>query len=114
MRRATKPDAEEVVLRSHQSIHLVALLTLLGVALGCQSLDLQIDDRDQFTPSGQISYEIWPGVDQRRSGTLLDLVTGSSGGDPWNAVTARTSVVQPTISIDLRMTWNQPRSIASS
>jgi hypothetical protein len=87
-------------LPARQTIHTLALVTLLAVALGCESMDLQIDDRDQFTPSGRISYEIWPGIDQRRSGTLLDLVTGSSGGDPGKAVTVRSAGVKPTISID--------------
>ena len=85
----------EVPLPFRQSIHVLARVTLLGVAFGCQNMDLTIDDRDRFTPSGRISYEIWPGNDQRRSGTLLDLVTGSSG-----QVTARSAGIQPTISID--------------
>lgn len=85
---------------SRRSIHILAHVTLLGVALGCQSMDLEVDDRDRFTPSGRISYEIWPGIDQRRSGTLLDLVTGSSGGDQGKAVTARSAGIKPTISIE--------------
>ena len=85
---------------SHRSIRILALGTLSAVALGCQTMDLEIDDRDRFTPSGRVSYEIWPGIDKRRSGTLLDLVTGSSGGDPGQAVTVRSAGIKPTISID--------------
>jgi opacity protein-like surface antigen len=72
----------------------------MGVALGCQTnTDLRIDGNDQFTPSGQISYEFYPGVAQRRSGTLLDLVTGSAE-DPMEAIKTRTSPVQGTIAIE--------------
>jgi hypothetical protein len=87
--------AKEFLLPFHRSIHVLALVTLLEVALGCQSMDLRIDDRDQFTPSGRISYEFWPGIDRRRSGTLLDLVRGSSG-----TVTARSAGVKPTIAVE--------------
>jgi len=100
MRESAKPTAQEVLVPSRRSIRILALVTLSGVALGCETMDLQIDDRDRFTPSGRISYEIWPGIDKRRSGTLLDLVTGSSGGDPGQAVTARSAGIKPTISID--------------
>jgi hypothetical protein len=100
VRESAKRSAQEVLLASRLSIHILALVTLLGVALGCQSMDLELDDGDRFTPSGRISYEIWPGIDQRRSGTLLDLVTGSSAGDPGKAVTARSAGIKPTISID--------------
>jgi hypothetical protein len=87
-------------LPARRSLQTLAFVTLLGVALGCQNMDLRIDDRDQLTPSGQISYEIWPGNDQRRSGALLDLMTGSPPGDPAKAEPAERDVVQPTISID--------------
>ena len=81
---------------SPRSISLVAAMTPLGVALGCTTMDLRIDDNDEVTPGGRISYEIYPGVDKRRSGTLLDLVTGS----PTGAVTAQSAGIHPTISID--------------
>ena len=77
------------------SISILALATPLFVALGCTTMDLRIDDNDQFTSSGRISYEIYPGNDRRRSGNLFELVTGSSNG-----VTAKSAGVKGTISID--------------
>ena len=79
----------------------LTLLLPLAVALGCTTtVDLKIDDNDRFTPSGRVSYEIWPGNDTRRHGTLLDLVWPSSSSDPAQAVTVRNSGIRPTISID--------------
>ncbi|HVN36707.1 MAG TPA: hypothetical protein VMW19_00870 [Myxococcota bacterium] len=83
-------------MHSLRSISLFAVLTPLGVALGCTTMELRIDDDDEVTPGGRISYEIYPGIDERRSGTLLDLATGS----PASAVTAQSAGIHPTISID--------------
>ena len=87
---------------SLRSIPLVAVLTPLSVALGCTTMDLKIDDNDEITPGGRISYEIYPGIAKRRGGTLLDLVTGSSAGAQaqGNPVTAQSAGITPTISID--------------
>jgi opacity protein-like surface antigen len=85
---------------SLRSIPLLAIMTPLGVALGCTTMDLKIDDNDAVTPGGRISYEIYPGADRRRSGALLDLVTGSAAGAQGNAVTAQSAGIAPTISID--------------
>ena len=75
-------------------IHLPALLALAGVALGCRTVDLKINNDDRFTPSVRGSYEVYPGIDKRRSGTLLDLVRGSS-----STVTARSAGVTGTFAI---------------
>jgi hypothetical protein len=86
---------------SRRAISILALMTPLGVALGCTTMDLRIDDNDQFTPSGRISYEIYPGIDRRRSGNLFELVTGSSAAAPGTSpVTAKSAGVKGTISID--------------
>ncbi|HXK26009.1 MAG TPA: hypothetical protein VMS55_25300 [Myxococcota bacterium] len=85
---------------SRRAIPILALMTPFGVALGCTTMELKIDDNDEVTPGGRISYEIYPGIDRRRSGTLLDLVTGSSAGAQGNAVTAQSAGIAPTISID--------------
>lgn len=82
------------------SILMLTCVTPLCVALGCRTMDLRMDDDDQFTPSGRISYEIYPGIDRRRSGTLLDLITGSPAEGQANAVTAKSAGIKPTISID--------------
>jgi hypothetical protein len=87
-------------MRSRQAIFILALVTPFGVALGCTTMELEIDDNDQVTPGGRISYEIYPGIDRRRSGTLLELATGSSAGAQGNTVTAQSAGVTPTISID--------------
>ena len=85
---------------ARRSIPILALMTPFGVALGCTTMDLEIDDNDQFTPSGRISYEFYPGVDQRRSGALLDLVTGSPAAGQSDAVTAQSAGIKPTIAIE--------------
>ena len=82
------------------SILVLAYATPLCVALGCRTMDLRLDDDSQFTPGGRISYEIYPGIDRRRSGTLLDLITGSPAAGQANAVTAKSAGIKPTISID--------------
>lgn len=79
-----------------RSIRILALLTPVGVALGCVNMQLKLDDNDQFTPSGRISYEFYPGNAQRRSGSALDLVTGSGG----TAAPVQSFGVQPTIAIE--------------
>jgi hypothetical protein len=84
---------------ARRSIPILVLVTPLGVALGCLNMDLEIEDNDQFTPSGRISYEIYPGIDQRRGGSLLELATGSPP-TPGSAATARSAGITPTIAID--------------
>lgn len=81
-----------------RSLCILALVTLSGVALGCVSTEIHVTDTDQLTPSGRISYEIWPGIEKRRSGTVLDLVTGKS-----TDVTMKSTDITPTISIDGEM-----------
>jgi hypothetical protein len=84
-----------------RSSTLLALLTPLGVVTGCISnMDLSLDDNDQFTSSGRITYEIYPGNARRRAGNLFELVTGSSATAPNAAVTMKSAGVKGTISID--------------
>ncbi len=59
-----------------RSIYILTLMSLLAVIAGCRTTALNVEDRDRFTPAGRVSYEIFPGNDQRRGGALLDLVTG--------------------------------------
>lgn len=80
---------------SFRSLCMLALATLSGVALGCVTDPIHLQDTDQFTPSGRVSYEFWPGNAKRRSGTLVDLVRGSS-----TDATMQSIGIQPTISID--------------
>jgi hypothetical protein len=87
--------AQEVLVTSLRSLGVLALVTLPAVVLGCRTDDLHLHDTDAFTPSGRISYEIWPGNAKRRSGTLLDLVTGSS-----TDATMQSLGIQPTLSVD--------------
>jgi hypothetical protein len=95
------PKPQELCMPSRRSIALLALLTPLGVALGCRTTqDLRVDDNDQFTHSGRASYEIYPGIDRRRAGNLFELVTGSSATAPNSAVTMKSAGVKGTISID--------------
>ena len=44
--------------------------------LGAQ--DIEVDDNDRLMPSGRIAYEILPGIETRRRGSMLDLVMGRS------------------------------------
>src|SRR5262245_21782951 len=78
-----------------RSLCILALATLPGVVIGCQTDDLRIRETDQFTPSGRVSYEFYPGNAKRRSGTLVDLLSGTK-----TDVTMQSLGVQPTISID--------------
>ncbi len=94
---------------SRGSILVLILIPLLSVAATCTGPEpIDVDDRDRFTPSGRASYEILPGNDQRRSGALLELVTGKSaasvesGEDEQAEAPAKT--VQFTLSIDGEMT----------
>jgi hypothetical protein len=80
---------------SLRSLCILALVTLSGVVAGCITDDLHIEDNDQFTPSGRVSYEFWPGNNTRRSGTLLDLVTRKS-----TDATMQSIGIQPTISVE--------------
>lgn len=79
-----------------RSLCMLALATLSSVAFGCVTNDdIHLQDTDQFTPSGRVSYEFWPGNAKRRSGTLVDLVRGSS-----TDATMKSIGIKPTISID--------------
>jgi hypothetical protein len=85
-----------------RSILILCVSTLLGVGTGCvtRTVDLKINNEDRFTPSARGSYELYPGIDKRRSGTLLDLVRGSSPTAPGQQpVTARSAGISPTFAI---------------
>jgi hypothetical protein len=82
----------------------LAFLTLPAVVLGCRTDDLHLQDTDAFTPSGRISYEVWPGNAQRRSGTLLDLVTRSS-----TDATMQSLGIQPPLSTGLALDSTEVR-----
>ena len=82
------------------SIRIFALLSGLIIAAGCRTNDeLKLDERDRFSPGGRISYEIYPGLDRRRQGALIDLVTRPSDQNGEEAVTARSAGIQPTIAV---------------
>ncbi len=90
---------------SHRSIQSFALAAFAAMAIGCQydtpNRELHVSDHDRFTPSGRISYEIYPGIETRRKGTLLDLVTEPSKEEKAEQpVTARSTGVKGTISIE--------------
>jgi hypothetical protein len=100
---------------SRRPIHRLALAALVVMAIGCQSdprnQDLRVNEYDRFTPSGRVSYEIYPGIERRRAGTLIDLVTGPKQEqrqpeqDPEQQknvepVTARSAGIKGTISLD--------------
>jgi opacity protein-like surface antigen len=81
---------------SLRSLCILVLVTLSGIALGCVTNDdIHLQDTDQFTASGRVSYEFWPGNAKRRSGTLVDLVRGTS-----TDATMKSIGIKPTISID--------------
>jgi len=85
---------------SRGSIYMFALVSALIISAGCRTNDeLKLDERDRFSPGGRISYEIYPGLDRRRQGALIDLVTRPSGQEGEKAVTARSAGIQPTIAI---------------
>lgn len=55
---------------------LASLVTVTAAWTSCDGplpIDLEFEDRDRFTPSGRVAYEILPGNDTRRRGSLLDL-----------------------------------------
>jgi len=94
---------------SRGSILVLILIPLLSVAATCSGPEpIDVDDTDRFTPSGRASYEILPGNDQRRSGALLELVTGKSEASAESGVDEKTEAspktVQFTLSIDGEMT----------
>jgi hypothetical protein len=74
---------------------ILTLVTLPGVMLGCINTDIHITDTNSLTPSGRVSYEVWPGNATRRSGTALDLITGKS-----TDATMESIGIQGTVSID--------------
>ena len=83
----------------------LALALFAATAIGCQydtpNRELHVSSHDRFTPSGRISYEIHPGIETRRRGTLLDLVTDPPKEEAVEeAVTARSTGVRGTISIE--------------
>lgn len=59
---------------SRRSIRSFALAAFAVTAIGCQyntpNRELHVNDHEQFTPSGRISYEIYPGIETRRKGAL--------------------------------------------
>ncbi|MCR9094821.1 MAG: hypothetical protein NXI30_11440 [bacterium] len=55
-----------------------ALLSIAATCEGPRPIDLDFDDRGQTTPGGRATYEILPGNDTRRRGSLLDLVAGAA------------------------------------
>lgn len=83
-----------------RSIHILFLMSTMLIAAGCQTTSLNIDDNDRFTPAGRISYEIFPGNDQRRSGALLDLVSKSPKVVDGKRVTMRSAGVRATLFVD--------------
>ncbi len=85
---------------SRQSIHILCLRSLLAITGGCRTTTLKVNDLDRFTPAGRVSYEIFPGNDQRRGGALLDLVTGSSNIVDGKPATARSAGIRATLSVD--------------
>lgn len=94
-----------------RSIRILAAVPLLvWLAAGC-SAPIKLHDREQFAPAGRASYEFWPGIDERRRGALLDLVSGSAdqkaveGEKGEKPVTARSHGVRPTIAIDTSITY---------
>ena len=85
---------------SRGSIYMFALVSALIISAGCRTNDeLKLDERDRFSPGGRISYEIYPGLDRRRQGALIDLVRRPSGQKSEEAVTARSAGIQPTIAV---------------
>lgn len=99
---------------SRGSILVLVSIPLLTLAATCDGPEpITVDDRDRFTPSGRASYEILPGNAQRRSGALLELVTGKSeenveeGED--EAIEDRSSSIQFTLSVDGEMTGFEAR-----
>jgi opacity protein-like surface antigen len=96
LRSVAPPIAYEVPVPSLRSLCILALATLSGVTSGCvTSDDIHLQDTDRLTPSGRVSYEFWPGNAKRRSGTLVDLVRGTS-----TDATMQSIGIKPTISID--------------
>ena len=79
---------------------ILILVSLLVMNTGCQTTELDLDDRDRFTAGGRVSYEIYPGNDKRRVGSLLDLLTRASKSVDGESVTAQNARIRPTISID--------------
>lgn len=55
------------------SLSVVSLASTCATAPITKKVDAE--DRDRFTPSARMSYEILPGNDTRRRGSLLDLAT---------------------------------------
>lgn len=85
---------------SRGSILVLVSVPLLTIAATCDGPEpITVDDRDRFTPSGRASYEILPGNAQRRSGALLELVTGKS-----EAIEDRSNSIEFTLSVDGEMT----------
>lgn len=94
---------------SRVTLLVLSLIPLFTVASTCSGpIPIEVDDRDRFTPSGRASYEILPGNAQRRSGALLDVVTGRSEamGDAAGETAGgpQKPPVQLTLSIDGEMT----------
>lgn len=84
-----------------RSLCLLALLVLVTTAATCGGPDpVDFDDRHRFTPSGRASYEILPGNDQRREGSLLDLATGKAPSSTRGPDGRRIHRVQGTFSVD--------------
>ena len=85
---------------SNRCIQLFVLMCLLTSTAGCTTTDLKIDEKDRFTPGGRASYEFYPGVDRRRSGSLVDLAAGSSSQGVEDEVTASSAGIRGTIAVD--------------
>ncbi len=83
-----------------RSLSILVLMSLLAITAGCQTTNLKLDDHDRFTYSGRVSYEIFPGNDKRRAGSLLDLMTDTSNIVDGKPVTARSTGIRPTLSVD--------------
>ena len=77
------------------------LAALVFMTTGCQhTMDLDLEDRDSLSPGGRISYEIYPGIDTRREGSLLGLVRGTPETQAEGPATVWDAGIRPTISID--------------
>lgn len=56
----------------------IAAMSIGWTCSGPAPIDLDIEDRRRFTPSGRAVVEIFPGNNERRRGSLLEIVTGEA------------------------------------
>ncbi len=56
----------------------IAAMSIASTCRGPQPIDLDIEDHGRFTPSGRAAVEIFPGNNERRRGSLLDIMSGDA------------------------------------